>query len=156
RPGRRRRRRPARRPRPAPGTPPSWGCRPRRSGPSPPRGGRGRARRGAGSRCSPGEAVTPGREARRMPIALVALLAGTTLGLAVALAVVLTRLASAAPGAGGEVALAERAAGFEARVDGLGTQLDRLGSLVQQLERRSAHHHGQLVAGIEQVATTSQ
>ncbi|MGV3759050.1 MAG: DNA recombination protein RmuC [Actinomycetota bacterium] len=92
-----------------------------------------------------------------MPIALVALLAGTTLVLAVALAVVLTRLAAAAPAAGrGEVVLAERAAGFEARVDGLGTQLDRLGSLVQQLERRSAHHHGQLVAGIQQVASTSQ
>jgi DNA recombination protein RmuC len=92
-----------------------------------------------------------------MDTALVALLAGTSLALAAALVVVLVRLsADRAPARRGEAALAERAAGFEARVDGLGTQLDRLGSLVQQMERRSAHHHGQLAAGIEQVATTSQ
>lgn len=89
--------------------------------------------------------------------ALLALLAGSALLLATGLLVVVARLAGRrVDGHGQEVALAERSAAFEQRIAGLGSQIERLGGLVHQMERRAAQHHGQLVAGIEQVATTSQ
>jgi DNA recombination protein RmuC len=88
--------------------------------------------------------------------ALIVLLAGTVLLLAVGLLVVVSRLGGGRAHGHGELALAERSAAFEQRVAGLGTQLERLGELVHQMERRSVHHHGQLVAGIEQVASTSR
>lgn len=49
-----------------------------------------------------------------------------------------------------------RTSAFEQRVEGLGAQLERLGDLVTRLQHDSAAHHGQLVAGIEQVATTGR
>lgn len=43
---------------------------------------------------------------------------------------------------------------LDARVAGLGDQVQHLGALLQRFERESARHHGEVVAGIEQVVTS--
>jgi len=57
---------------------------------------------------------------------------------------------------GGTRLLDLRTSAFEKRVEGLGTQLERLGDLVARLQQEAAAQHGQLVAGIEHVASTGQ
>ncbi len=49
-----------------------------------------------------------------------------------------------------------RTTAFEKRVDGLNAQIERLGDVVTKLQRDSAQQHGQLVTGIEQVASTGR
>ncbi len=49
-----------------------------------------------------------------------------------------------------------RTTAFEKRVEGLTAQLERLGDVVTKLQHDSAHQHGQLVSGIEQVTTTGR
>lgn len=49
-----------------------------------------------------------------------------------------------------------RATAFEKRVEGLTGQLERLGDVVARLQQDTAHQHGQLVNGIEQITTTGR
>lgn len=49
-----------------------------------------------------------------------------------------------------------RTTAFEKRVEGLTSQLERLGDVVTKLQRDSAQQHGQLVSGIEQVTSTGR
>jgi len=49
-----------------------------------------------------------------------------------------------------------RTTAFEKRVEGLNAQLERLGDVVTKLQQDTAHQHGQLVTGIEQVASTGR
>jgi DNA recombination protein RmuC len=49
-----------------------------------------------------------------------------------------------------------RTTAFEKRVEGLTGQLERLGDVVAKLQQDSAHQHGQLVTGIQQVTSTSR
>jgi DNA recombination protein RmuC len=49
-----------------------------------------------------------------------------------------------------------RTTAFEKRVEGLTGQLERLGDIVAKLQQDSAHQHGQLVTGIQQVTSTSR
>ncbi len=49
-----------------------------------------------------------------------------------------------------------RTTAFEKRVEGLNAQLERLGDVVTKLQQDSAQQHGQLVTGIEQVASTGR
>lgn len=49
-----------------------------------------------------------------------------------------------------------RTTAFEKRVEGLTSQLERLGDVVAKLQQDTAHQHGQLVAGIEQITTTGR
>jgi len=49
-----------------------------------------------------------------------------------------------------------RTTAFEKRVEGLTAQLERLGDVVTKLQNDSAQQHGQLVSGIQQVASTGR
>ncbi|MET0728129.1 MAG: DNA recombination protein RmuC [Acidimicrobiales bacterium] len=49
-----------------------------------------------------------------------------------------------------------RTTAFEKRVEGLTGQLERLGDVVAKLQQDSAHQHGQLVTGIQQVTSSSR
>lgn len=49
-----------------------------------------------------------------------------------------------------------RTTAFEKRVEGLNAQLERLGDVVTKLQQDTAQQHGQLVTGIEQVASTGR
>lgn len=49
-----------------------------------------------------------------------------------------------------------RTTAFEKRVEGLGSQLERLGDVVAKLQQDAAHQHGQLASGIEQVTSTGR
>lgn len=86
-------------------------------------------------------------------VALVAVVAGAALVLALVLLAVVVRLGRAAPPSrpGGEELPVAR---LDERVAGLGAQVRHLSDLLHRVEQQAARHHGEVVAGIEQVVTS--